>query len=137
MVSEPELLNYFYECFDRHKESAKRAKLRWHDHAKASDATQQNQQCALRTAHPIHAAIMNPLQAWHCRSTLSTLVDAINEQLKLLSLRIAKSKSKSSSGEMVAYYGVVNMNAEDAFAQVANSLSKVEQEFFHKCAPSS
>ena len=64
-------------------------------------------------------------------------MDAINEQLKLLSLRIAKSKSKSSSGEVVTYYGVVNMNSEDAFAQVANSLSKVEQEFFHKCAPSS
>uniref|UniRef100_A0A7S2GTV5 Non-structural maintenance of chromosomes element 1 homolog n=1 Tax=Haptolina brevifila TaxID=156173 RepID=A0A7S2GTV5_9EUKA len=107
-VSEAHMLEYFHECYERHKESAKQAKLRWYDETKSDESRKKNQE------------------------TLSSIMDALNEQLKEFSLRVIRAKSKQS-GEPEWYYGVVNMNSEDAFSQLANSLSKPEQEFFQKC----
>ena len=102
LFRESELLDLLARCIDTHKQEAKRARLKYN----ADD-------------HDTNL------------KTLSSVVDVANEKLLPLGMKIARMKSKAH-GQADTYYGVVDLNTDDAFSKFANPLSTAEQEFFHK-----
>ena len=101
VFGEEDLIDRLGDCIDRHKQDAKRLKIKRHD-----DESRNQQQ-------------------------LGKVVDQVNAQLEPLQLKVARMRSKIS-GEWLTYYGVVNLNEDDALGAHAVSLSKSEQEFFHR-----
>ena len=91
IFAETDLLEHLGECIEKHKDQAKRARLkRTHDQTKDG-------------------------------AMLTTVVEDINKQLEPLGLKVARMKSRngSDSGAFQLYYGVVNLDEEDGWASRA------------------
>lgn len=109
-LSEDRLVALLGECVTRHGGEAKRAKIVTHveggrSRLSAADADEKN------------------------RKTLGVVLDALTAQLQPLGMKVAKMKSRA---DKQLHYGLVNLNPDDALAKAATTLSKSEQEFFHK-----
>lgn len=105
--SEPELLEAFRDCLDRHNADAKKHGLKWHK-TKDGEAKDEDN-----------------------RKELRKVVDALDDTLGPIGLKVASMKSKSS-GSWQTYYGVVNLLPNDSFSKLADGLSKKEQELYTK-----
>lgn len=126
VFSEPDLLDLLSQCLEAHKESARRAGLRWHDEntgsnqktleAVISDCSKQLEPLGMKVA-PLPPAA-------RCGGALGGLLTGAAPRRA----QVARTRSRV---DKTTYYGVVNILSSDPFAQLANSLNAKEREFFH------